>query len=103
MVHHLNEAKINGAQIDEKAQIGMILETLSLDFLPFRTSYLMNQKNDNLTELLNELQTFESLISDKRGKTNVAEANAAEGRPSFSKNKKKKNQGNKKEKGKKKI
>ena len=81
----------------------MILETLSPDFLPFRTSYLMNQKNDNLTELLNELQTFESLIGDKGGKTNVAEANATEGRPSSSKNKMKKNQGNKKGKGKKKI
>ena len=69
----------------------MILETLSLDFLPFRTSYLMNQKNDNLTELLNELQTFESLIGDKGGKANVVEANAAEGKPSSSKNKKKKN------------
>ena len=55
MINHLNEAEINGAQIDEKTQVGMILETLSPDFLPFRTSYLMNQKNDNLTELLNEL------------------------------------------------
>ncbi|XP_024032902.1 uncharacterized protein LOC112095346 [Morus notabilis] len=91
MINHLNEAVINGSQIDEKTQVGMILETLSLDFLPFRTSYLMNQKNDNLTELLNELQQFESLIGDKRGKANIAEANAAEGRPSSSKNKKKKN------------
>ncbi|XP_024026775.1 uncharacterized protein LOC112093128 [Morus notabilis] len=91
MINHLNEAEINGSQIDEKTQVGIILETLSPDFLPFRTSYLMNQKNDNLTELLNELQQFESLIGDKGGKANVAEANAAKGRPSSSKNKKKTN------------
>ena len=63
----------------------------------------MNQKNYNLTELLNERQTFESLIGDKGGKENVAEANTTEGIPSSSKNKMKKNQGNKKGKGKKKI
>ncbi|XP_024027517.1 uncharacterized protein LOC112093412 [Morus notabilis] len=96
MINHLNEAEINGSHIDEKTQVGMILETLSPDFLPFRTSYLMNQKNDSLTELLNELQQFESLTGDKGGKANVAEANAVEGRPSSSKNKKKKNQGNNK-------
>ncbi|XP_024020597.1 uncharacterized protein LOC112091373 [Morus notabilis] len=77
--NYLNEAKINGSQIDEKTQVDMTLETLSPDFLLFRTSYLMNQKNDNLTELLNELHQFESLIGDKGGKANVAEANATEG------------------------
>ena len=33
MINHLNEAKINGPQIDEKTQDGMIIETLSPDFL----------------------------------------------------------------------
>ena len=56
MINHFNEAKINGASIDEKTQLGMILETLFSDLLPFRTNYLMNQKNYNLTKLLNELQ-----------------------------------------------
>ena len=33
MVSHINEAKENGVVIDEATQVGMILETLSLDFL----------------------------------------------------------------------
>ncbi|KAL6327640.1 hypothetical protein AAG906_022203 [Vitis piasezkii] len=45
MIHHFNEAEINGAKIDEK------------------------------TQTLNELQSYETLINDKRGKTNIAEAN----------------------------
>ena len=69
----------------------MILETRSPNFFPFRTSYLINQKKDNLTELLNKLQTFESLIGDKGGKANIVEGNATEGRPFSSKNKMKKN------------
>lgn len=101
MIHHFNEAEINGANIDEKTQVGMILETLSPAFLQFRTNYVMNHKMCNLTELLNELQTYETLINDKGGKANVAEANAAEGKASSSKNKKKKNVG--KQKGKRKI
>ena len=67
----------------------------------------MNQNNDNFTELLNELQTFESLIGNNSGKANVAEANKAKRRPSSSKNKgeakKKKNLRNNKGKGKRKI
>jgi hypothetical protein len=101
MIYHFNEAEINGANIDEKTQVGMILETLSPAFLQFRTNYVMNHKMCNLTELMNELQTYEALINDKGGKANVAEANAAEGKDSSSKNKKKKNVG--KQKGKKKI
>ena len=33
MVSHINETEANGAVIDEATQVGMILETLSLDFL----------------------------------------------------------------------
>lgn len=33
MINHFNEAKINGANIDEKTQVGIILEKLSPMFL----------------------------------------------------------------------
>ncbi|XP_075483334.1 uncharacterized protein LOC142523429 [Primulina tabacum] len=79
----------------------MILETLSPAFLQFRTNYVMNHRACNMTELLNELQSYESLIYDNNGKANVAEANVAVGKASSSKNKKKKNVG--KFKGKKRI
>ncbi|RVW82191.1 Retrovirus-related Pol polyprotein from transposon TNT 1-94 [Vitis vinifera] len=98
MIHHFNEAKINGAKIDEKTQVGMILETLSPSFLQFRTNYIMNHKKCNLTELLNELQSYETLIDDKGGKTNIAEANAVVGKASSSRNKKKTNVRNQKDK-----
>ncbi|XP_073128992.1 uncharacterized protein [Henckelia pumila] len=101
MINHLNDAEINGANIDEKTQVGMILETLSPAFLQFRTNYVMNHRVYNMTQLLNELQSYESLIDDKNGKANVVEANVAVGKTSSSKNTKKKNVG--KFKGKKKI
>ena len=95
MIHYFNETKINGAKIDEKTYVGMILETLSLAFLQFRTNYIMNHKKCNLTKLLNELQTYETLIDDKVGKENVAEANAIE-QKAFSSKKNKKTCVNKK-------
>ena len=64
MIHYFNEAGINGAKIDKNTQVGMILETLSPTFLQFRTNYIMNHKKCNLTELLNELQTYETFIDD---------------------------------------
>ncbi|WKA05320.1 hypothetical protein VitviT2T_023294 [Vitis vinifera] len=98
MIHHFNEVEINGAKIDEKTQVGMILETLSPSFLQFRTNYIMNHKKCNLTELLNELQSYETLIDDKGGKANIAEANAVVGKASSSRNKKKRNVRNQKDK-----
>ncbi|WJZ95622.1 hypothetical protein VitviT2T_014376 [Vitis vinifera] len=98
MIHHFNEIEINGAKIDEKTQVGMILETLSPSFLQFRTNYIMNHKKCNLSELLNELQSYETLIDDKGGKANIAEANAVVGKASFSRNKKKRNVRNQKDK-----
>ncbi|WKA05324.1 hypothetical protein VitviT2T_023298 [Vitis vinifera] len=98
LIHHFNEVEINGAKIDEKTQVGMILETLSPSFLQFRTNYIMNHKKYNLTELLNELQSYETLIDDKGGKTNIAEANAVVGKASSSRNKKKRNVRNQKDK-----
>ncbi|RVX04672.1 Copia protein [Vitis vinifera] len=98
MIHHFNEVEINGAKIDEKTQVGMILETLSPSFLQFRTNYIMNHKKCNLTKLLNELQSYETLIDDKGGKTNIAEANAVVGKASSSRNKKKRNVRNQKDK-----
>ncbi|XP_075499086.1 uncharacterized protein LOC142537461 [Primulina tabacum] len=101
MINHFNDADINGANIDEKTQIGMIPETLSPAFLQFKTNYVMNLRAYNMTELLKELQSYESLIDNNNGKANFVEANVALGRASSSKNKKKKNVG--KFKGKKKI
>ena len=61
--------------------MSVILESLTSDFLPFTTNYIMNKLEYNLTQLLNELQTFET-ISKTRSK--VGEANVAQRKPSSS-------------------
>ncbi|PON35558.1 hypothetical protein TorRG33x02_351140, partial [Trema orientale] len=88
MISHINEAELHGATIDEATQVGMILETLSHDFLQFKSNYVMNKLSYNLTELLNELQTFESISKGKEPETKAAEGNIAEAGPSSSKDKK---------------
>ena len=92
MISHINEAELHGATIDEATQVGMILETLSHDFLQFKSNYVMNKLSYNLTELLNELQTFESISKEKEPETKAAEGNIAEAEPSSSKDKKRKRQ-----------
>ncbi|KAI0519621.1 hypothetical protein KFK09_007075 [Dendrobium nobile] len=73
MINYIHEAEINGAIIDEGTQVGMILETLSSRFLHLKSNYFMNRLKYNLTELLNELQTFESISKEKEPESNVAE------------------------------
>ena len=67
----------------------MILETLSPDFLQFKCNYTMNRLRYNLTELLNELQTFESISKEDKPQANVAEANVAQSSKKNNKRKKK--------------
>ena len=67
----------------------MILETLSLDFLQFKSNYFMNRLQYNLNELLNELQTFESISKEDKPQANVAEANMAQSSKKNNKRKKK--------------
>ncbi|TYK01209.1 gag/pol protein [Cucumis melo var. makuwa] len=65
---------MNGAVIDEASQVSFILESLPESFLQFRSNAVMNKIAYTLTTLLNELQTFESLmkIKGQKGETNVA-------------------------------
>ncbi|WJZ84548.1 hypothetical protein VitviT2T_004148 [Vitis vinifera] len=74
------------------------LETISEIMESLQTNYIMNHKKCNLTELLNELQSYETLIDDKGGKANIVEANAVVGKASSSRNKKKRNVRNQKDK-----
>ncbi|PON89309.1 hypothetical protein TorRG33x02_148520, partial [Trema orientale] len=96
MINYFGEAEVHGTTIDDRTQVSMILESLSLDFLQFKSNYVMNKLNYTMTQLLNELQTFESISKDKGkdGSATVAEANVAEENPSTSnKNKKRKIKG----------
>ena len=76
MINYFGEAEVHGATIDDRTQVSMILETLLPDFLQFKSNYVMNKLNYKMTQLLNELQTFESISKDKgkHGSATVAEA-----------------------------
>ena len=75
MINLIHEAEIHGATVDEKTQVSVILESLTPAFIPFTTNYIMNKLEYNLTQLLNELQTFETIskMRSKEGKANVAQ------------------------------
>ena len=91
MINLMHEAEIPGATIDERTQVSIILESVTPAFSQFTTDYVMNKLQYNMTQLLNELQTFEA-ISKTRPKE--GEANVAEHKPSSSSgsnNKKRKN------------
>ena len=45
----------------------MILETLPDRFIIFKTNYVLNKMDLNLTTLMTELQTFEGMIKSKGG------------------------------------
>ena len=75
MTNYFTEAELHCTTIDEVTQVGIILNSLLPDFFQFTSNYIMNKLNYRLTQLLNELQTFESIsgIAKKKGATNVAE------------------------------
>ncbi|EXC27155.1 Retrovirus-related Pol polyprotein from transposon TNT 1-94 [Morus notabilis] len=71
MIDHLYDAELNGARIDEATQVGIILESLSPDFHEFVNNFVMNKKKSNLTELMNDLQNFESTNKRRGREANV--------------------------------
>ncbi|KAG6479344.1 hypothetical protein ZIOFF_062807 [Zingiber officinale] len=77
MVNYFTEVETHGAIIDDSSQVSIILESFSVDFLQFKSNYVMNKLNYNMTQLLIELQTFEVISIGKvqEGETNVAESN----------------------------
>ena len=82
MTNYFTEAKLHGVEIDQVTQVGIILNSLSPDFIQFNSNYIMNKLNYLVSQLLNELQTFESI--SRLGKQ-MASVNIAD-RPSSSKN-----------------
>ena len=92
MANYINEAELHGAIIDERTQVSIILDSLTSDFLQFTSNYVMNKLDYNVTQLLNELQTFEAI---SKTRTQKVEANVAETKASSSSNNKKKRKNNK--------
>ena len=92
MASYINEAELHGAIIDERTQVSIILDSLTPDFLQFTRNYVMQKLDYNVTQLLNELQTFEA---SSKTRTQKAEANVAKTKDSFFSNNKKKRKNNK--------
>ena len=55
MINLMHEAEIHEATIDERTQVGIILESLTPTFSQFTTNYVINKLQYNMTHLLNEL------------------------------------------------
>ena len=83
---YLNTAETHGARIDERSQVTMIMESLPKSFMQFKSNYVMNKWTFTLTQLLNELTHYESMLMDPRKSS--AEANVAESSKSVKKKKK---------------
>ncbi|XP_060968761.1 uncharacterized protein LOC133036253 [Cannabis sativa] len=62
MTSYFHEAKNHGAVIDQTTHVSLILNSLTLAFLPFTSNYVMNKLELDFYELINNLQTFENLI-----------------------------------------
>ncbi|XP_062089493.1 uncharacterized protein LOC133796027 [Humulus lupulus] len=84
MINTLHDAEVHGATIDERTQVSLILESLTPAFSTFTTNYVMEKLEYNMAQLLNEMQTFESL---NKSNAKVEVANTANSKPSSSKGK----------------
>ena len=74
MIGYLAEAQSHGSEIDADTQMEMIFESLSKEFIPFRTIFNLSGKNMSLMELMKQLQAFESIIKSKSVEANLTEA-----------------------------
>ncbi|KAM6574522.1 hypothetical protein CsatA_022849 [Cannabis sativa] len=69
MASYFQEAQNHGAEMDQTTQVSLILNSLTPDFLPYTSNYVMNKKEQDFHTLVNDLQTYENLIGGpkKRG------------------------------------
>ena len=73
MTNYFIDAEFHSAQIDEVTQVGIVLNSLSHDFIQFTSNYIMNKLNYELSKLLHELQAFEAINTESKsgGSTNT--------------------------------
>ena len=63
MTNYFKKDELHGAEIDQVTQVGIILNSLSPNFAQFNSNYIMNKMNYLVSQLLKDLQTFESISS----------------------------------------
>ncbi|KAL5543295.1 hypothetical protein UlMin_011005 [Ulmus minor] len=74
VIGYLAEAQSHRSEIDADTQMEMIFESLSKEFIPFRTIFNLSGKDMSLTELMKQLQAFESIIKSKGIEANLTKA-----------------------------
>ncbi|KAL5580166.1 hypothetical protein UlMin_012608 [Ulmus minor] len=87
VIGYLAEAQSHGSAIDANTQMEMIFESLSKEFIPYRMIFNLSGKNMSLTELMKQLQAFESMIKSKGIEANLTEVGNSS-KPSNGKGKK---------------
>ena len=55
MTNYFTEDELHRAEIDQVTQVGIILNSLSPDFIQFNSNYIMNKLNYSISQLLDEL------------------------------------------------
>ncbi|KAM6583136.1 hypothetical protein CsatB_010138 [Cannabis sativa] len=65
---YFEEAQDHGAEMDHTTQVSLILNSLTPAFLPYTSNYVMNKKDIDFHELVNDLQTYENLIGGPKKK-----------------------------------
>ncbi|WRX12109.1 Integrase [Theobroma cacao] len=62
----LNEAELNGVEIDAKKQISMIVHSLNSSFSQFKLDYELHTRDYTLSGLMNDLQNMEEVLDLKK-------------------------------------
>ncbi|KAM6563209.1 hypothetical protein CsatB_023207 [Cannabis sativa] len=65
---YFQEAQDHGAEMDHTTQVSLILNSLTPTFLPYTSNYVMNKKDIDFHELVNDLQTYENFIGGPKKK-----------------------------------
>ena len=61
MENYFNEAELHGSTLDELTHVSKILNSPLKELNHFVNSYVMHKLNYGMSQLLNELQTYESI------------------------------------------
>ncbi|XP_024043203.1 uncharacterized protein LOC112099906 [Citrus clementina] len=66
MMDYLNEVEIHSVQINDKSKINMVIESLPDTFKEFNISYILNNQDMTLIELMHELHAIEEFYHSRK-------------------------------------
>ncbi len=84
----ITEMNAHRAGMDYLPQMTMVFETLSKEFVPFKTTYSLTGKELTLSELMKELQEFERMLKKDSPPKEIHMVDASDSDPGSGKGKK---------------